>query len=141
MSKSNCAADPKDPKVALMLYFDEAHCLHEVETCRVKKGIEFGYISETRTSYYAVCSALDELRSLDIFTIFMSTASSLVKFAPTRRAWRSTRSTNEHWDFKAPFTELPFDIHRPDEPLVVEGEHSLVDVCALEFMARFGRPL
>jgi hypothetical protein len=41
---------------------------------------------------------------------------------------------------QTPYTELPFDVWKRQE-LVIEGDHTLDDVCGVKFMVRFGRPL
>ena len=41
---------------------------------------------------------------------------------------------------QTPYTELPFDVWK-ESCLVSEGVHTMDNVCSVEFMVRFGRPL
>jgi len=133
--------------VKLLLSFDEAHCLHDIGTVHtdgrkgknVTKDRPFGYAQ--RTGYYAFVSALDELKGLGIFTIFMSTSSNLAQFAPQKGHWLSSRSTDRKWDLNDPFTELPFDVFAKDESLITENTSTLEEICQIRFMLRYGRPL
>jgi len=128
-------------EVLLFIYFDEAHCLHDVKLTRIRNKDGSNMETEKRTAYYSLVSALDELSELNIFSLFLSTASSLAQFAPTQRVMRSARSGDLSWGLQAPFTELPFDMYTAEEPLAIEGQDTLNDVCQIKFMSRFGRPL
>jgi hypothetical protein len=127
--KNFCAYPPpgEDGKscVKIMLYFDEAHELAKD-------------IGSHKNLYDAVWSILAEFRNDCVFTVFLSTQSSMRILAPSQEAARSSRQQNTTalW---GPITETPFDCHRmfPLRP----GQHGLADVAQLEFLAAFGRPL
>ena len=127
--KNFCAYPPpgEDGKscVKIMLYFDEAHELAKD-------------IGGHKNLYDAVWSILAEFRNDCVFTVFLSTQSSMRLQAPSKEAARSSRQLNTTvlW---GPITETPFDCHRmfPLWP----GQHGLAGVAQLEFLAAFGRPL
>ncbi|KAG6887493.1 hypothetical protein C0995_014910 [Termitomyces sp. Mi166 len=90
------------------------------------------------------------MKHASVFVLFLSTFSrvtNVTKSAPSARNFWSSRPPPFRPEFgeivdniNAPFVELPFDAWK--EPnLVIEGTHSKEDLCSLEFMARFGRPL
>jgi hypothetical protein len=116
----------RDGEKPIVMYFDECNVLHANST---KDG---------KTFYAALCHTLDALKG-SIFGIFLSTKSSLSKFAPPKDHYPSTRMHGKHQDSRllAPFTELPFDVH-PDFPL--RGV-TLDELYTVPFMCRFGRPL
>jgi hypothetical protein len=122
------------------MYFDEAHCLHDVHMTHFST-VGTRLVAEQRTAFHALTSALDQLFELNIFSLFLSTSSSLADFAPPRKGFGSARSSGQNWDLQPPFTELPFDLCDKGTTLVVEGEHTLQDICQIKFMAKFGRPL
>ena len=107
-----------------MLYFDEAH-----ELAKDIGG---------KKLYDAMWSILAEFQNDCVFTIFLSTESSISLLAPSREPARSTRQykTAALW---GPITETPFDCH-PIFPLQ-PGQYGLEDIAKLEFIAAFGRPL
>lgn len=98
-------------------------------------------VIETRSAYFVLVTALDELRPLNIFSLFLSTTSNLAHFPPNQEAFKSSRSRNDKWDLQAPLNELPFDLCEPGEFLFEEGIHTLTEVCTVAFMSKFGRPL
>lgn len=118
-------------RVRLVLYFDEAHDLTE-ELVEHKKT--------TRSAYMAMCSAINAFASLRLFVIFLSTNSNLAKYAPSKSLFWSARALKSPWGLQPPFVELPFDISERGY-IVRGGEKSLEDVCKIEFMVKFGRPL
>ncbi|KAN0088160.1 hypothetical protein V8E55_005217 [Tylopilus felleus] len=120
-----CAPPDKAGKscVKIMLHFDEAHGL--------AKDIGRG-----KKLYDAVWSILAEFQNDCVFTIFLSTESSIFLLAPSREPAQSQYKTAMLW---GPITETPFDCHpifslRP-------GRYSLENIAKLEFIAAFGRPL
>jgi len=125
-------------QVCLLMYFDEAHCLHKPPLLYASGS---NLVRQERTAYYALIEALDELRGLNIFSLFLSTTSSLARFAPPKQNFMSDRSRLLDIDLQPPFTELPFDIHDKTTPLATEGEDTLNQICTTSYMARFGRPL
>jgi len=64
----------------LLMYFDEAHCLqvhktlHEENRLRIK-----------RSACMALCSVVNEFRSQDVMTLFLSTSFSLAQFSLVHR--------------------------------------------------------
>jgi hypothetical protein len=91
--------------------------------------------------YQVLCSSLNQLLDLDLFFVFLSTNSKLSDYSPSSRVFWSARvqkSGVAH--VQTPYTELPFDVWR--EPHIVsDGIHTMDEVCSVEFIARFGRPL
>ncbi|KAH9923393.1 hypothetical protein B0H21DRAFT_895174 [Amylocystis lapponica] len=118
--------------VKLMFYFDEAHML---PTTLVKGD------SPEKSLYDVMCSTFDTLRleSTAVFAIFLSTNSSLAKFAPVGRQANSARARENAHDLQAPLTEIPFDCS--DRFPLRMRNLTMNDLCKMEFMARFGRPL
>ncbi|KAH7890620.1 hypothetical protein F5I97DRAFT_1923094 [Phlebopus sp. FC_14] len=114
--------------VEVILYFDEAH-----ELKHVIKGNP-----DEKTLYDALWSILGLFDYDAIFTLFLSTQSSLTLLAPAAEHARSSRQQKPH-DVQPPITEMPFDCH-PCFPLR-PGQFKLEDLKELPFLARFGRPL
>ncbi|TDL22696.1 hypothetical protein BD410DRAFT_897943 [Rickenella mellea] len=112
--------------VRMVLSFDETHELF------INKDT---FARDDRTAYDALCGAVSELEELDIFAIFLSTTPELLRNPPPRHIW-----PNYQKPLQVPFIELPFDQWK-EAYLVTEGSHALDDVCDVEFMVRFGRPL
>lgn len=93
------------------------------------------------TGYHSLCSAFNTLRNLDCFVIFLGTDPCLVRYSLSQQQFWSSRSRNTPIDsLQAPFVELPFDTWS-SPCLVAEDIQNLDDVCKIEFMVRFGRPL
>jgi hypothetical protein len=124
---------PNNPRpVRLLIYLDESH-----EMTTDKQTLP----DDGRNAYQILCSSLNELLKLDLFCVFLSTNSSLQEYSPSPRIFWSKRGRNSTLAYvQTPYTELPFDIWKREQ-LVTEGVHTLDDVCAVEFMVRFGRPL
>ena len=115
--------------VKLVIYFDEAHPLTKVTPSN----------DDEKTLYDFLCSCLNRFLTYPMFTIFLSTNSSLVEFASPRALARSARIRGGLAVTHAPITETPFDC---DDKLVVRpGELKMKDISTISFMARFGRPL
>ncbi|KAI6101678.1 hypothetical protein EDD17DRAFT_1786370 [Pisolithus thermaeus] len=119
---------PNSEDVRILLYFDEAHELgHAIPDDKQKKTLRD-----------VVCSTLSYFQTSSVFTLFLSTQSSMGHFTS------STEMTQSAWQpnakhLQAPFTEMPFDCH-PTFPLK-PGDFNLAQLQDLEFLARFGRPL
>jgi hypothetical protein len=84
------------------------------------------------------------MNDLRFFTIFISTNSWLGAFAPSKYSHPSVRD----WDnvvLHTPFTELPFDTFAENSFAALSktkfGHVTLKDVCSLEYVVKFGRPL
>jgi hypothetical protein len=124
--------------VRIFLYFDESYTLHHDlpgDVIAENDGVH------ASTPYQVLCKALNAVRNLDIFAVFLSTNSNLAKYSPSQRYWWSGRITKDAENHvQVPFVELPFDTWN-QEFLIKESDHFLEDVCEVSFMVRFGRPL
>lgn len=118
----------------MVLYSDESHGLHE----------RFSGASQDdgRTLYQEFTWALDLLKAQNIFSVFLSTNSDLIHFAPSRVYWPSLR-IHEMDAFQTPFTELPFDCHPSISGgnAIRSGTVTLAEVSTIGFMCMFGRAL
>jgi hypothetical protein len=117
---------PSDDKIKVIMYFDEYHTLS-------------GPVRSGKTVYDFLCSAFDDLVSLPLFVIFLSTNSHVRQDAPMPIFARSARARASPATLQAPITEVPFDCS-PELPIAA-GTLKLADVSTIPFMARFGRPL
>lgn len=118
--------------VRLLIYIDESH-----EMTTSAQTIQ----GDRRNVYQVLCSGLNELLDLDLFFVFLSTNPKLSDYSPSSRAFWSARVQNSDSSYvQTPYTELPFDIWK-DRHLVLEGAHTMDEVCSVEFIVRFGRPL
>jgi hypothetical protein len=129
-------------KVSLFMYFDEAHCLadHQMTHASLNR-ITGRYELESRPALFAFLRALDQLRTENIFSLFLSTVSNVSFFAPTKELFRSARSSNIKFDLLPPITELPFDLCEAGNSLATENEHVLNEISTTKFLSQFGRPL
>ena len=120
---------PQEPNnVQVMLYFDEAHEL----------GKSPVVVGGRKTRYDIMWSTLFHFNTPSVFTVFLSTQSSMSLLAPSAKTARSSRQHRKEL-LQAPITETPFDCH-PSFPLR-RGQYGLADLKDLAFLARFGRPL
>jgi len=122
-------------QVTFFMYFDEAHVLMHVHP---------GARTPDRSKYHLLCRVLGMMNARSFFAVFLSTNSWLGAFAPSMHKMPSLRD----WDniiLHAPFTELPFDTFAEDSFGQLErknlGGVRLLDVCNLEYLVKFGRPL
>lgn len=133
--------ESRDHRVRVVLYFDELYDLTISEMVRNKSAPPSLAPWTMESVYVVLCRCFDSYARHDIFHIFLSTSPSLFRSSPPQAIGRASRSRNAQVDtFQAPFVELPLDTWR-DRVLIREGLHGLEDVCQLEFMVRFGRPL
>ena len=116
--------------VKLMLYFDEAHVL---------SARAVPHDPEEKDMYDVLCSCFNLFLSLPIFVIFLSTTSNIHELAPLGPLAKSARARANADALQAPLTETPFDCS-PEFP-IKPGKFGLKDVCQVEFMAQFGRPM
>jgi hypothetical protein len=116
--------------VKLMLYFDEAHVFANRKVPEDPEG---------KDTYDVLCSCFNFFLSSPIFVIYLSTSSNISQLAPSGSLARSARARDNADALQAPVTEIPFDCS-PIFP-IVPGELGLEDVCKVEFMAQFGRPM
>ncbi|KAG6816245.1 hypothetical protein H0H93_008245, partial [Arthromyces matolae] len=128
--------DGGDSMPRILFYFDEAHHLTQTTFATVP----------IQSAYQCLCKALTFIsKATSIFTLFISAYSRLSEFTPIARNFWSSRPLDRETDeyMHPPFVELPFDIWRPSEGryMMKEGTHSAKEICSLQFMARFGRPL
>jgi len=117
-------------KIRIILYFDEAHELSQRRTEDNQGNCIYDH-------YNALCGSLNVFREQPIFIIFLSTHSSSSALAPPCEDNRSARAPAGH--LQAPITETPFDCS-PVFPLKLD-ELSYSDVCKIDFLAQFGRPM
>ncbi|KAF7973566.1 hypothetical protein HWV62_14834 [Athelia sp. TMB] len=94
--------------------------------------------------YDALCSVLHDLQGKNIFVIFMSTHSNLRLIAPNmgqRKSGRASILEAPTYTMQyAPYVSFPFDVY-DGGPIINEDELTLTEVCKVEFLCRFGRPL
>ncbi|CAE6474493.1 unnamed protein product [Rhizoctonia solani] len=118
-----------------MVYFDEAHGL-------TKPPSNFGRLCRM-SSYHNLGKVLATLCHAPVFFVFLSTNSNLQQFAPSLSDHPSIRVSEGSTIFP-PFTELPFDVfvEQAFEPLTKDGGRiSLDEVCTVDIMSHFGRPM
>ncbi|KAG6829942.1 hypothetical protein H0H92_002846 [Tricholoma furcatifolium] len=135
-SKTNDSQKPY-----ILFYFDEAHNLSMEKTSEADGSM-------SRTAYQCLCKAFSYFTDAPVFALFISTYSRLSEFSHVKedRSW-SSRPSPQLGDpgeaLHPPYVELPFDIGPPSlsKILVKEGAHTISEICAPTFMARFGRPL
>lgn len=114
-----------------MIYFDEAHTLTNYPTD--PKDLN------GKDLYDCLLSCLVHFIDQSLFTIFLSTNSSLSNLAPPSRDAKSARARDASKNLQAPITETPFDCYPGF--LVQPDTLSWRDVSTIQFMAKFGRPL
>ena len=90
------------------------------------------------TVYQALCLTLNELSALDVFFVFLSTSSKLLDHTRLSSWYENANSRGAY--VRTLFNELPFNIWK-ELHLVSEGVHTIDDVCLVDFMVRFSRPL
>lgn len=124
------------PAVQFFMYFDEAHVLAKpkANTTHPLK----------QTKFHILGRVLGKMNELPFFVVFLSTNSWLGAFAPSTHMIPSARD----WTgitLHAPFTELPFDTFAENafsDLAKAKGRvPRLDDVCTLDFIVKFGRPL
>ena len=113
-----------------MLYFDEAHVL---------AGRRISKDPDGRDTYDVLCSCFNFFLSSPIFVIYLSTSSNIRQLAPSGPLAGSARACDNADALQALVTEIPFDCS-PIFP-IIPGKLGLDDVCKVEFMAQFGRPM
>jgi hypothetical protein len=122
-------------QVLFFTYFDEAHVLTVVDPIE-------GH-PPRRSKYSLLGRLLGKMDQLPFFAVFLSTNSWLGSFAPSSSKHQSLRD----WDnviLHAPFTELPFDTFGVNAfgNLSAAGQGvQLTDVCTVDYIVKFGRPL
>jgi hypothetical protein len=138
LESSNCNTDlilSKKP-ILFFMYFDEAHTLTEEES--VPGSPPFV------ARYDLLGRILGKMNDLPFFNIFLSTKTLLGAVAPPSSSHPSIRDWS-NVTLHAPFTELPFDAFAVESftSLLKTKSHGvkLQDVCALEYVVKFGRPL
>jgi hypothetical protein len=120
----------QDKNVKLMLYFDEAHVLAEKKVPNDPDGKDL---------YDVLCSCFNLFPTSPIFVIYLSTNSNISQLAPSGPLARSARARDNADALQAPITEIPFDCSSIFP--IQSHKLKLEDVCNVEFMAQFGRPM
>jgi len=134
-SKTDSDGNLAKTEVPYYMYFDEAHVLTHVDS---------NTPPPPRSKYHLLGRVLAGMEQRSFFAIFLSTNSWLGAFAPSIYKFQSLRD----WDnviLHPPFTELPFDTFADDSfgrlSKVGKGIVRLRDVCTLDHLVQFGRPL
>jgi hypothetical protein len=118
--------------VKLMLYFDEAHMLAERKVPDDPDGMDL---------YDVLCSCFNIFVTSPIFVIYLSVNFSIRRLIP-QPVEPISSSCRFHLDanaLQAPVTEIPWDCSSTFP--ILPGKLKLEDVCKVEFMAQFGRPM
>jgi hypothetical protein len=115
----------------VLISMDEIHVLYNPRNMEDQSSY---------TLYARLKSALRGGTSVDLCTIFLTTATSVNKIAPSKDVAPSYRERESERFLPAPFTELPFDPFVISEPLVPK-QLGRPDVGSLAFTAKFGRPM
>jgi hypothetical protein len=118
------SGDGKDVRV--IMYFDEAHSLSERDE---------GFL------YNTLCTALADITLPQVFSIMLSTNSSLPELSPARSVHPSARVSGPEDPMQAPWTEMVFDCVKPGEHIIRPNQYSLAEIAKVDFMIKFGRPL
>ena len=116
-------------RIKLVIYFDEAHPLTKVTPKN----------DDEKTLYDFLCSCLNQFLAFPMFSIFLSTNSSLAQFAAPRALAKSARIRGGKAVIHPPITETPFDCS--GDLMVKPGQLNIKDISTIPFMAQFGRPL
>ncbi|KAB5587907.1 hypothetical protein CTheo_8651 [Ceratobasidium theobromae] len=131
-SGTTVATDQKK-QAQLLIYFDESHLL---ALTTPEYNNQYGL-----TCYQYLILAINELKGLDLFFIFLSTEPKTTSRSFLESIVLSGQGRIVDIEkFQAPFKRLPFNQWKEDYPLK-EDTHTLEDVCSPGFMVRFGRPL
>jgi hypothetical protein len=112
-----------------MLSFDESHVL--------ATSLTQNY-NNTSTQYDILCSSLNDFLEYLLFTIFLSTHSSLGLLAPPQQLAISARIHSGMSHLQTPITEAPFDCFATS---LDTSKLTLNDLWDIKFMVKFGRPL
>ena len=116
--------------VKVIVYFNEAHVL-----------TKWALSDPDDTSLYDVlCACFNAFLTDPIFFIFLSTNPDIVEqLAPSGEMASSARAfMNVAYVLQAPITETLF---RCTELSIRPGEYTLEQICTVEFMSKFGRPM
>ena len=122
--------EKQDAKV--IIYIDECQFLTEKQVVvknSPRKQLDF------------VTHALETCRRQGLFCILLSTNSMLSQLSVPSNVHPSAREIQAARNLRPPpFVLLGFDLWS-GRPIIVERETTLEQVCQLNFLARFGRPL
>ena len=121
---------PSNQSPVIILAFDEAHQLTEVQGNAEKPCSRFGELRRN----------IRKLKSLPILPLFISTVSKISDFTPAPKQDMSTRIVNETLTLLPPFTELGIDQLLKVSP-IKENTINIQDAATERFMCQFGRPL
>ena len=120
---------PGSQAIKLIIYFDNIHLLTDLMLRN----------DDEKTFYDLLCSCLNRFLAFQLFTIFLSTNPSLLKFYDPQAFAGSARIRGGPFITHAPITETPFDCE--PELLIEPKTLSIKEISTISFMARFGRPL
>ncbi|CCL99239.1 uncharacterized protein FIBRA_01254 [Fibroporia radiculosa] len=116
---------PRSKRTAqFIIYFDEAHTLADAYLRTQVDG-------KLRSRFHALCAVLNDLLTVDLFVITLSTNFTLHNLAPTRDKHHSERVSSGGDFLQSPYTELPFDCLHKGKPLIGHGEKTLADLSSV----------
>lgn len=133
--KTAIADASKLAKFPFLIYFDEAHVL--TQDTIAPKNILDAMVSVLADLAYV--EGVDKSK-LPFFVVFLSTASQFAKYSPPLRIFPSSRVSEAKLTVKPnpSYVFTPFDVMAI--AMVKEGL-TLGEVCAIDFIKRFGRPM
>jgi hypothetical protein len=115
----------------ILISLDEVHVLFEPRTLDAQSSY---------TLYSRLKSVLSDQVKQPFCVLSLSTVSKVSKLAPSKSVADSLRVQAVERIISPPFTELPFDVHIIEDPLV-SGKETIASVGSFEFAAKFGRPM
>jgi hypothetical protein len=113
----------------VILEFDEAHTMITRPT---DPKAEWSNFSQLRR-------ALRALKSVSLFSLFLSTTGKMNQFVPSATQDRSTRIMMRELYLFQPFTDLGFDQFA--KKIVLDGGLTIHQITHDDYVARFGRPM
>jgi hypothetical protein len=115
----------------IIISLDEVHVLFTQRT----QDAQTSY-----TLYSRLRSVLSDLVAQPFCVLSLSTVSDVSRLAPPKSVADSLREQAVDRILPPPFTELPFDVHIIEDPLV-PGKETIDSVGSFKFAAKFGRPM
>ena len=98
----------------------------------------------SHSAFHALGRVLSWITMEPLFTLFLSTNSSVIPLAPPTDAHPSAHAEWERVKAYPPYTELPFDTFSDGLGSELQKSHGIVTLdraCTLEVMVRYGRPM
>ncbi|KAF8575276.1 hypothetical protein K439DRAFT_1665120 [Ramaria rubella] len=116
--------------VRVVIYFDEADILTNTSVPSNPDNTDL---------YDVLCSCFNAFLGEPLFVIYLSTKLHLEQSAPSRQMASSARAYGYANALQAPINETPFDCAK--DLYIRPGKCTLQDICTIEFMSMFGRPM